>query len=173
MFSVGVFDGSLEIPGARLYCWSCLSLLCFDSQQPSISHSISRLYNMGIFRALFRRSSKHAPTRKESDDAKVLTAQPVTSHGCGVDIAALPVAGMQRTAQAPFILSHTANTMRRPSPDTSSASNATASSVTAVDTAFVSQRGESHWQGKPQGKSYDKREELSADDEDMWANMAT
>ena len=45
-------------------------------------------------------------------------------------------------------------------------------SRTAVDPKFVSRHGESQWQGKPNGQLYDKREELSAEDEDMWAKMA-
>lgn len=30
----------------------------------------------------------------------------------------------------------------------------------------------STWQGKPNGTTYDRREELTEEDEDMWARMA-
>lgn len=30
----------------------------------------------------------------------------------------------------------------------------------------------STWQGKPNGTAYDRREELTVEDEDMWARMA-
>lgn len=126
---------------------------------------------MGKLKAFFSRSSKDEKADKSLEDTKGI-AQPNISQGSDVDIASLPAAGMQRSSQAPYVLSHVANGASPSITNASTSSDATASSLTAVNKNFVSKNGESHWQGKPKGKAYDKREELSAEDEEMWAKMS-
>ena len=127
---------------------------------------------MGKFRAFFSRTSKHASPQQHTDDEKVVTSQSDPAKDCGVNIANLSVAGMQRSNQANYVLSHTPARVAPVSTKESNSTATTASSHTAVEDGFVSKHGESHWQGKPKGKIYDKREELSESDEDMWAKMA-
>lgn len=122
---------------------------------------------MGRFRAFFSKSNKQTQSQSDTKDEKV------SGPGeCGIDVASLPVAGMQRSNQANYILSHTPARATTVTTNESSSTATTASSHTAVEDGFVSKHGESQWQGKPQGKAYDKREELSEADEDMWAKMA-
>lgn len=89
------------------------------------------------------------------------------------DIASLPVAGMQRSNHGTYMTTY--NSTRAPLPssrDSSDTSTVSDSSRTAVDNTFISQNGDSVWKGKPTGKPYDKREELTEEDEDMWAKLA-
>jgi len=85
------------------------------------------------------------------------------------------VAGMQRSTQGTYITSYV-STQSVPASyaldrkETSPTINSSAS--TAVDAAYTSHHGESQWKGKPVGQQYDKREELTPEDEDMWARLA-
>lgn len=122
---------------------------------------------MGKFTDLFRRSAKQQKSQSPS------LAYKSYENDSGRDIAAMQVAGMQRNNQSTYITTYTAT---QPEPTLTAQSTTSTidsnSSRTAVDPAFVSKHGESHWKGKPNGQHYDKREELSAEDEDAWARMA-
>ncbi|PSR90309.1 hypothetical protein BD289DRAFT_221703 [Coniella lustricola] len=106
-------------------------------------------------------------------------------------IAQIPVAGMQRTAgtgpatnfvttYAPVQARGPGATAATPPAHQPGADNATYS----TDATLVTDSGDredkdglgkntaSAWKGKPNGTAYDSRQELTEEDEDMWARMA-
>jgi hypothetical protein len=89
------------------------------------------------------------------------------------DIASIRAAGMQRSNQGTYITTHGparhGEFSRRHSFDSSIVSD---SSKTAVEKNAVPVNNTSVWKGAANGRQYDKREELSPEDEDMWAKMA-
>lgn len=125
---------------------------------------------MSRLKNLFKRN-KSAPQPEQPAEAK----QDARPTGTNADIANIPVTGMQRSNQGTYITSYSS---MQPAPASSAlsqqqtSSTISSSSSTVVDAAYTSKHGESQWKGKPNGQPYDKREELSEEDEDMWAKMA-
>lgn len=116
-------------------------------------------------------------------------------HQHAQNIAKIPVNGMRRADNMSFIGSY--DTTQRPSPsypavqvahprkaaqDTATSSQTDSTGDTLVgyaadlETKDKMQQGpdvtKSTWQGKPNGTAYDSRQELTEDDEDMWARLA-
>lgn len=101
------------------------------------------------------------------------------------EIAQIQVAGMRRTAGSGYVPAY-ANRTAGPDPDAVSSSRPydqmTVSSYGGTNgMAWGSEdkyekhqqpQADSAWRGKPIGKQYDRREELTEEDEDMWARMA-
>ncbi|KAK5954848.1 hypothetical protein OHC33_004574 [Knufia fluminis] len=126
---------------------------------------------MSRFRSFFKRSKK--PTQQLEHEATSSSKQYGHVPETTTDIANLPVAGMQKSNQLTYITSYSST---EPSSSVSTqrqtSSTLSSSASTAVDAAYVSRHGESQWRGKPIGQPYDRREELTEEDEDMWARMA-
>lgn len=116
------------------------------------------------FKDLFRRSKRRNAERQEQ----------VTSPASSLNVAAMPVAGMQRTNQGTYTTTFTSTTLSGGTSRSSCSDTSTTidSSKTAVETNPVPSYGQSVWKGTPIGTTYDNREELTPEDEDMWANMA-
>ena len=105
---------------------------------------------MGRFRDLFRRSPKSFTTIPNSQTDQMKGEDINTNDGAV--IAAMPVAGMQRSNQGTYITSYTSTHSGAPlSQQETSSSTMSSTSRTAVDPKFVSRHGESQWQGKPNG----------------------
>ncbi|KAI3399604.1 hypothetical protein diail_6243 [Diaporthe ilicicola] len=119
---------------------------------------------------------------------------PSTFHQQARQIAQMQVGGMRRTREASSYLTSYEST----APTTGAASSAAAwtqPSYASVDQTTLSSYGhdgdtapgtgekkdmhasgprqntKSTWQGKPNGTAYDRREELTEEDEDMWARL--
>lgn len=130
--------------------------------------------NMVHFRSLFRRSKKQTAENESSSGLVSKTSTSHHEHASTPAIAGLPAAGMQRSNQATYITTYTCPApvqaaSTRPTSDVSFISD---SSKTAVDDGPVPTTGQSVWKGAANGTTYDKREELTPEDEDMWANLA-
>lgn len=130
------------------------------------------------FRDLFKRAKKQTVQREEpwTSESKlsVKYSENAISPATGLNIVAVPVAGMQRSNQGTYMTTYTNTTLsqsisRNSCSDTSTTSD---SSKTAVEVESISANGPSIWKGAPNGTAYDKREELTPEDEDMWANLA-
>lgn len=132
---------------------------------------------MARFRDFFRRAKKQpAESANHYTCTTKLNKQHIeydSSSASSSDIASLPVAGMQRSNQGTYILTHTAarnqDLSRRQSCDISVDSD---SSKTAVEKIAVPVNTTSVWKSAAKGTQYDKREELTEEDEEMWAKMA-
>lgn len=109
-------------------------------------------------------------------------------------IAQMPVPGMRRTTGPGNVSSYMSSyeTMQSPGRSASSWNQSTTTdsrtTISSGDTTMVDNTHYIHpdkevpiharvsakgaWQGKPNGTPYDRREELTEEDEDMWARMA-
>ena len=96
------------------------------------------------------------------------------------EIAQIQVAGMRRTAGGGYVHAY-ANRTAGPDPDaitsrpydqTTVSSYGTNGKAWGEDKYEKQPRADSAWRGKPIGKQYDRREELTEEDEDMWARIA-
>lgn len=130
------------------------------------------------FRDLFRRCKKQ--TAKYEKDSMRMTkdsaehSEYASSQASHPSIAGMSAAGMQRSNQGTFVTTYipstqSQNVARRSSSDISTVSD---SSKTAVEKGAIATNEKSTWKGTPNGTAYDRREELTAEDEDMWAKMA-
>ena len=124
-------------------------------------HSQAKVSKMG-FRDIFRKNK--GPQQALSE--KHGNLQTTTSN----DFANIEVAGMQRTNQGTYTTTYSITKV--PQKQLQPVISSLSSDSTAVDKKYVSKHGESTWQNQPKGKAYDKREELTEEDKDMWANMA-
>lgn len=125
-----------------------------------------------------RRTKKQSSEKQTSTICEIKTSQHVeysSSPAKLAKIANIPVAGMQRSNQGTYITTHSSiaspyeESSRRQSSDASINSG---SSKTAVEEVSAQGNGQSVWKGAVNGRQYDKREELTEEDEDMWAKMA-
>lgn len=131
--------------------------------------SLQAIRAMGKFADLFRRKARQQKVVHSASQPKENGQKDVIMP----NFATRPVAGMQRNSQGGYIATYTAvQPQSRLMPQSSDSSTDTDSSRTAVDNLLISKHGEGPWKGKPIGQMYDRREELTAEDEDMWAKMA-
>lgn len=167
---LSTFSTSIDLPQLRISTGAKLAIALFITNTDTDSVQSKRPgLDMECLRTFFRRPGKSRHSRREGVGAQKLYEKDSASDTIG----AMRVAGMQRSNQGTFVTSYT-NTPVIPviHGQNTQSSSMSDSSKTAVDTSFVSRHGESQWKGKPNGRPYDRREELSPEDEDMWAKMS-
>lgn len=130
------------------------------------------------FKDLFRRTKKRTPEHGQTWTCSTKSIADHIEHSITpathINIAVIPAAGMQRSNQCTYITSYTSTTLSQDTSRSSTSNHSTTSdsSKTAVETNSSIGNGQSVWKGAPNGTTYDKREELTPEDEDMWANLS-
>lgn len=122
----------------------------------------------------------HPPSGYRHDESAFHQQQQHQHQQRADEIAQIQVAGMRRTAGSGYVPAY-AHRTTGPDPDAVSSrpyDQTTVSSYGINGKAWGEDKYEkqpqtdSAWRGKPVGKQYDRREELTEEDEDMWARMA-
>lgn len=109
-----------------------------------------------------------APTSRHYEQKLSAVHQPTLATQ---DISDIKVAGLQRIPNGTFVTTYVPSkisTEERKMLETDSFSG----KATLVSSSVTTSNTQSHWKTAAVGRQYDSREELSPEDEDMWANLA-
>lgn len=123
---------------------------------------------MARFRDFFRRVKKHPADKAKYSTCTIKVSKQHVDYDSSLDSSSdsssVPAAYMQISKQGTYFITHT-----RQSHDTSIDSG---SSKTAVEENAIPTNTTSVWKSAAKGTQYDKREELTEEDEEMWARLA-